>query len=69
MEGLSWREIILGVMFPLILGAYAYAWMGAHALWNGIKDLREETTARLRDMKDNDIRHLEQRVERLERGH
>lgn len=66
MDGLTWREIILGIMLPLILGSYVYAWMGAHALWQGLKDLRTEMKADLQTLRDNDLHALEHRIERLE---
>jgi hypothetical protein len=68
-DGLTFKEVLLGILFPLVVGAYAYAWVGAHALWEGLKDLRDKTDERFKEMKENDIRHLTERVERLEQDH
>jgi hypothetical protein len=68
MDGLTFKEVLLGILFPLVIGAYAYAWMGAHALWQGLKDLRTEMKADLQTMRENDLHALEDRIERLERG-
>lgn len=67
-DGLTWKEVILGVLIPLVLGSYAYAWLGSNGLWAGLKDLRQEMLAGFREIRENDVRHLEERIERLERG-
>ena len=66
MNGLTYTEVILGILVPLILGAYGYSWMGARSLWEGIKDLRGELVAGLKDVRENEIQHLEDRIKRLE---
>ena len=67
MDGLSWKEVILSVLLPLVLGAYVYTWMGAHYLWEGLEKLRMEMKADIKELKENDLHDLKERVERLER--
>ena len=66
MNGLTYTEVILGILIPLILGAYAYAWLGTKALWEGVKDLRGEMVAGLKEIRENDLHEIKERVERLE---
>lgn len=66
MNGLTWSEVILGILLPLILGAYVYAWVSNGRLWAGIEKLRGEFQAGLKEVKENGLRHLEERIERLE---
>ena len=63
-NGLPWSEVILGILVPLIFGAYAYAYLGFRSIWTGLKELDE----RLRLLRENALHDLEQRLERLERG-
>lgn len=67
MDGLAWRDVVLYILLPLVLGAYGYSWMGFHSVWAGIEKLRDSVISDLRAMRDNEIHHLEMRIERLER--
>ena len=66
-DGLSFKEVLVYLLVPLLLGSFAYSWLQAHALWEGIKELRAEVYERMQEMKENDLHSLEQRIERLER--
>lgn len=66
MNGLTYTEVILGILIPLILGAYAHSWYSNKSLWQGIKDLRDELRADLGAIRANELAHLEERVSRLE---
>jgi len=48
-------QLELALLIPLILGSYIYTWKTVGSLWRAINRLRE-----------NEIRHLEERVTRLE---
>lgn len=66
-NGLTWSEIILGVLFPLVLGAYAYGWMSAHSLWAGIKDMETKIVARLDGLDKGILARIQERLEDLAR--
>lgn len=65
-DGLTWKEVIMGILLPLVLGAYAYAWMSNKGIWAGLASLRQEMKEEMKALRENDIKHLEDRVTRLE---
>lgn len=65
------------LLITLLLGAYGFAAGGyaftffymqssAKSLWMGIEKLRDELKAEVKEMRENDIAHLEERVKDLE---
>ena len=66
MNGLTFSEVILGILLPLVLASFAYTWVSAKGLWAGIEKLREQSKADLKEALDNDVQHLEERIKRLE---
>lgn len=65
-NGLTYSEVILGILLPLVLASFAYTWAGVRSLWAGIQALRVEFKTELKDAIENDIKHLEERITRLE---
>lgn len=56
-------EFVLGTLLvPLIFGAYLYTYGNSKSIWAAIAKLQEA----LASVKDNEIKHLEERVTRLE---
>jgi hypothetical protein len=65
------------LLIALLLGAYGFS-AGGYAftflymqsatkgLWAGIEKMRDELKAEVKEMRDNDIAHLEERVKNLE---
>ena len=48
-------DILYGLVITLILGSYAFTWRMCAAIWKSVNKLR-----------DNDIRHIEERLDKLE---
>lgn len=56
-------EFVLGaLLIPLIFGAYVYTYGNARSIWAAIAELQKD----LAGVKENEIKHLEDRVTRLE---
>ena len=41
-NGLTYAEVILGVLLPLVLGSFVYTWLGAKTAMEGLAKLRDE---------------------------
>lgn len=62
-ESFTLVVLILGTLFTLIGGSYLFSWMNSRDLWKAINHMKEVIGV----IKDNDIRHIEERLTKLEK--
>lgn len=60
-------EWLLGLIYLLVFGAYGWSTFIAGWLNAKVEDVRSHFDARLDELRDNHIKHLEERVSKLEK--
>lgn len=70
--GVSWEvfKYIMGLVFVYITGAYGLFWKGLNIIREDRKDAsegRKELWDAIKEMKNNDLKHLEQEIADLKR--